>query len=78
MLLEVRIGRRCCGMYADFENHRLFVGDELVDEVRALACDLKRASKFATSIPPLGVLLVQSRDLILGKIPSGDAELSLS
>jgi trehalose synthase len=41
MLPEIRVGRRYCGISANFENYRLLVGDELVDEVRSLAHDLK-------------------------------------
>jgi trehalose synthase len=41
MLPEVRVGRRYGGISASFENYRVLVGDELVDEVGSLARDLK-------------------------------------
>jgi trehalose synthase len=41
MLPEVRVGRRSSGMSANFNNYRVLIGDDLVDEVSSLARDLK-------------------------------------
>lgn len=41
MLPEVRVGRRGGAMCANVDHYRLLVGDELIDEIVALAQDLK-------------------------------------
>ena len=41
MLQKVSIGRHCYAPSANVENHRALVGDDLVDEIAALARDLK-------------------------------------
>ena len=41
MLPRVSIGRHCCAASVNLENHRRLVGDELIDEIRSLAGDLK-------------------------------------
>lgn len=41
MLPKVAVGRPNSSVVADVENYRLLVGDELMDEVAALAKDLK-------------------------------------
>jgi trehalose synthase len=40
MLPKVLMGRHCCAMSTNVENYRPLVGDELIDEVRALAREL--------------------------------------
>ncbi|HLC41214.1 MAG TPA: glycosyltransferase [Methylomirabilota bacterium] len=41
MLTKVSVGRHCCSSSTNVENYRPLVGDDLIDEITALAGDLK-------------------------------------
>lgn len=41
MLPKVGIGRHCCAESTDVDNYRALVGDELIDEIRTLASEVK-------------------------------------
>lgn len=41
MLPQVKVGRHCCAQATNIDNYRQLVGDELIDEIRALSAELQ-------------------------------------